>query len=320
VSGQGLPPCWQTTGVDVPIAPHRCPKGRFVRALSPWAWARADMWAAAKGTLAPARAAASRTRFETAIVAASLLAETTRSADSVASEPFLTASPPLGGQHSELERQRWLCNEFVTQCRAVELAHESPVLDVRCGRYAEPAHVCAGQGERVVERCSVHRRRSAPDRRAACGTRITGRRRFRRRQAARDGRGRPAVMALPAGANANGAVPGRSRRTGRRVRAGLARDWPACQVSLARRPSGRHDAAGLPASCRAARPGPPPSGPRSAAGLSPADAASSVTKRLNKSQQRNYTSPGKTPASSWQRPVARPFSPPFPERLGHVCA
>src|SRR5215475_6911541 len=33
----GATPCWQTTGVDVPIAPHRCPKGCFVRALSPWA-------------------------------------------------------------------------------------------------------------------------------------------------------------------------------------------------------------------------------------------------------------------------------------------
>ena len=67
--------------------------------------------------------------------------------DSVAPEQFQTASPLLRGQHSQLERRRWLCNEFVTQCRAVQLAPESPVHDLWCGRSAELPHVCAGQGK-----------------------------------------------------------------------------------------------------------------------------------------------------------------------------
>src|SRR5262245_2210235 len=96
-----------------------------------------------------AAAPASRTPFQTAIVPASLLAETTRSAGFRWSEQFQAASPLLRGQHSELERRRWLCNEFVTQCHAVRLAPESPVHDLRCARSAEHAHVCAGQGVRI---------------------------------------------------------------------------------------------------------------------------------------------------------------------------
>ena len=136
--------------------------------------------------------------------------------DSVASEQFQTPSLLLRGQHSQLERRRWLCNEFVTQCRAAQLAPERPVHDLRCGRSAEPAHVRAGQGENL-DRRSGHKRQCAPDCPASPRDQDRRRGRFRRRQAARASRGRPAATALRPAPARTALSPRRRHRPFRRA-------------------------------------------------------------------------------------------------------
>jgi hypothetical protein len=110
-------------------------------------------------------------------------------------------------------------------------------------------------------------------------------------------------VTLPAGANANGTLPRRRDRPLRRVRTDLARDRPAWQVSPS--PGCRAALApGRPARRPAGEPTPQPgSGHRLAdRGLRQGPLLQAwplpMIKRLNKSQPRNYISPGKTSASS----------------------
>jgi hypothetical protein len=99
VPGQRLPRCSRTTGVGMAstLRGRRKTCIGCVVALGTLTCTRADTRVAFNGAPAHTRAVASGswTLFETAILAASLLAETTRSAESVASEAFQTAPSPV---------------------------------------------------------------------------------------------------------------------------------------------------------------------------------------------------------------------------------